>query len=198
MKKLTLCLLTILLSLPVMSQGIATGYRAFGDVGLVNYFGSGTMNGSSFEITTTHGYQVSPHFFIGGGIGFIFSGDLTYGDISGYPYIKRDARVDMPLFFDANIQILKSAVSPIIDFKAGACINDDFNPYVALAAGCRFPLGGNIGLSVKAAVVVRKVSCERLDIVSGNKYNNYRITYLYEPIDPDEIDGLYFGVSLDF
>lgn len=64
----------------------SNGYRGFADLGYT--IGVGDYDFGRFEISTTHGYQVNPYFFVGGGVGFHFMGECKYGD----PEIPLDLR----------------------------------------------------------------------------------------------------------
>lgn len=192
-----LFVISLVFSLPLFSQGLTTRYRGFGNIDYETYTGSGRMNGSGLGITTTHGYQINPHLFVGAGLGFIFTGDCKYGEVSGHPYLKRDSKTDVPLFFDLNISFLKKAITPFIDAKVGAIANDDFNACLALSAGCKFPVSDNMGLSIKVGFNERKASCGELNLIPGTKYNNYQSTFVYEN-EVQGIGGFSIGLSLDF
>ncbi|MBR1668413.1 MAG: hypothetical protein IJ693_09060 [Bacteroidaceae bacterium] len=51
----------------------------------------GTISVNWTEINTTHGYQATPKFFIGAGVGFHFIPDMKEGVIDGKPHWKRDS-----------------------------------------------------------------------------------------------------------
>ncbi len=59
--------------------------------------GVGDYDFGRFEISTTHGYQVNPYFFLGGGVGFHF---MQSYETKGMEIAldKRDSKVSIPLF----------------------------------------------------------------------------------------------------
>lgn len=54
------------------------GYHGFADLGYT--IGVGDYDFGRIEISTTHGYQVNPYLFVGGGVGFHFMSECKYGD----------------------------------------------------------------------------------------------------------------------
>ena len=197
MKRIIICLIAIAFTHPMFSQTLNAGYRGFGDLGYATYSEGGTLNGSAIEITTTHGYQINPHLFVGAGIGFIFTGECKYGDVSGHPYLKRDSKTDMPLFFDFNANILKKSLTPFFDVKVGACVNDEFNTYANLSVGCRYAINDKTGVSLKIGISSRKLSSDELNIISGTAANNYKSTFVYRSTEGNTVNGLYFGIGFD-
>lgn len=94
------------------------GYRGFVD--------GGFTAGYDFMvelINTSHGYQINPHFFVGGGMG------LHIAAIEG--------GVIVPIFADVRVNFLKHKISPFVDYKVGASVGTWPGFYTSLIGGCK-------------------------------------------------------------
>lgn len=136
------------------------GYRGFFDVGHIVGTGDSGSGINRVEYSTTHGYQFNPYFFLGAGVGVTYYYD-------GYDC------VGIPLFVDVRANMLDSKLSPFIDFKAGYSFNDFKGAYCAPTVGCRFNMGGTVGLSLGIGYTMQK----------------------YEKVN---MDGLHVKIGIDF
>lgn len=184
--------------MPITStaQFLQKGYHGIVDVGYCHYISQ--IDPSTIELTTSHGYQFNQHIFLGAGIGFDFTGESKWGDISGKPYNKRAAKVDIPLFFNARANLTKTKLSPFVDARVGAYINNDGNIYANFALGGRYAINDKMGLSLSIGYELRKVTVEQLNMLTGNKYNNYRADYYYTDRPNQSVDGFVFKAGMDF
>lgn len=113
----------------------ARGYRGFVDVSQT--FGSLIIEGhdmggyAQFGLLTSHGYQFSPHFFLGTGFGFLWQeGDRQRSE---YDFI-------FSFFKDFRCDILARRTTPFVDLRLGGFISDDddYNGcFSCIAAGVR-------------------------------------------------------------
>ena len=126
----------------IQLSGVQSGYRGFFDVGHIVGAGDYGSGINRVEYSTTHGYQFNPHFFFGVGVG------VNY-------YYDYDC-VGIPIFVDVRANILNSKVSPFIDFKAGYSVNDFEGVYCAPTVGCRFNMGGTVGLNLGIGYTLQK------------------------------------------
>lgn len=188
--------LLMFMSITSQAQSLQKGYRGIVDAGYCYYISQ--FAPSTIEIITSHGYQFNPYIFLGAGVGFDFTGEYNWGDISGRPYNKRDAKVDIPFFFNARANLTKTRISPFVDGRIGAYVNNDNYIYATLALGCRYALNETVGISFKAGYEIRKVTVDQLNTSTGNKYNNYKITYYYTSRENVNVDGFVFKVDVDF
>lgn len=107
------------------------GYRGFVDVSN----GLDCANGDyAFELTTTHGFQINPRIFVGGGIGLGV-------------YLYRE-NVALPFFADFRFTFLKSRITPYIDVKAGYSPIPDTGAYFSPTVGCHFSFKEKFGMNV--------------------------------------------------
>ena len=99
-------------------------YRGFANLGFA--VGAKRGNGGShIEVSTSHGVQIIPQLFVGAGIGFSYYYDL--GCV-------------MPIFANIRTDILKSRISPFVDFRIGyaPCLSSVGGLYLSPTIGCRF------------------------------------------------------------
>ena len=112
------------------------GYKGFVELGMgithhnFSYIGDKpdtyadtSPNGFGIEILTSHGYQFSNFFFLGGGVGI---NECT------------KTNVMVPIFADLRVNILDKRISPVIDFKWGYAVGDHHGVYLSFNAGVRF------------------------------------------------------------
>jgi len=91
MKRFIMCLaltISVILSY-AQSNTFGGGYRGLADLGYT--IGVGDYDFGRFEISTTHGYQVNPCFFVGGGVGFHFISSYETKNME-IPLDKRDSK----------------------------------------------------------------------------------------------------------
>lgn len=99
---------------------LGRGYRGFADVGITIPFG--------FDFTTTHGYQIDKHFFVGAGVGC---------NIQTYP-----------LFATARYDILDRHVTPALEVRWGHSFGNRKSPYFSLTGGVRIRMGSWGGFNI--------------------------------------------------
>ena len=191
-------IIILLLFIPIVAkaQYLQKGYHGMVDVGYCYYLTQ--IDPATIELTTSHGYQFNPYIYLGAGIGFDFTGETKWGEVSGKPYNKRAAKVDIPLFFNARANFTKTKFSPFADARIGSYINNDGNIYANLALGGRYALNEKIGLSISVGYEIRKVTIEQLNMNIGNKYNGYKSEYYYKDRPDQNVDGFVFKLGVDF
>lgn len=113
------------------------GYRGY--VGVGTAFNIEDTNiidvfGAAYEVTTTHGYQFSPHFFLGAGM--------------AVQYVSTMEVTQVPLFGEAKFSLLKKWVTPFVDFKAGYTVSKNKGVYLNPTVGVRFGFSRHFGMNV--------------------------------------------------
>lgn len=106
------------------SEGYLTrGYRCF----VFGEFIGGNLLGGA--ITTSHGFQINKHIFIGGGSGIRFADDWGYDD-----------HISIPLYANFRYDIWDNNSSPYLNLNSGICIpiEGEFGFYGAFTIGSRF------------------------------------------------------------
>lgn len=94
------------------------GYRGFAGIET----GAGDGNDFEFGVNTTHGFQISPFYFVGAGLQVqLFDED----DLAVTPYV------------DANFSFLRKKVTPFVDVKFGYTSGDVNGVYNATSFGVR-------------------------------------------------------------
>lgn len=87
-------------------------YKGFADIGLSAAFMEGEST-VTFALSTSHGYQINPYFFMGAGIGV----GLTGGSAN-------DKEVTVPVFGQTRVNFSSRRISPFLDFKGGYDVGD--------------------------------------------------------------------------
>ncbi|WP_280744704.1 MULTISPECIES: hypothetical protein [unclassified Parabacteroides] len=103
-------------------SGSGSGYRGFLEAGYVMKMGD--ISTSRIEVTTSHGYQVNPSFFIGVGVGVnLYSDGLHYKGKHIENVDTFNIATTIPIFADLRYNFLESGKAiPFIGLKAGYSI----------------------------------------------------------------------------
>ena len=122
MKKLFLFLFAFVMMCSVAMASDTQGYRGFV---YANYLGGNdgvytgwNDNGGGFY--TTHGYQINPRIFVGGGLGVQVHSMNNFNDTAVFVPIYADARFDFPS---------SGTVTPFVELKIGYSAGDDYNGF---------------------------------------------------------------------
>lgn len=161
-KQLIVILLLIGIALP---SAAVSGYRGFASIEGGPCFSDGITYGS-IGASTTHGYQCSNHFFVGGGIGVFYSLSV---EEDGY---SLDFPLHIPIY--AQIRYDYSLLSPHSFYAAFGVGYDIGNSYYAAPEfGVRFgknsPISFNLGLKFN-------LSTEYWDDWNYGEYDDIRFT----------------------
>ncbi len=127
-------------------SGLQTGYRGIAEFGY--QFGLGDYGLDRFKFNMINGGQVSPFFFIGGGVG------LRY-------YFDDDVAL-VPVFVHARANVLDNKVSPYFALSIGYSFNatDDFSTgglMVSPATGVTFVVSKKVNLNVGLSYEMQSV-----------------------------------------
>lgn len=148
------------------------GYRGFVDVGYIFGVGNEYTKENRIELSTTHGYQVNNHFFVGGG--------------TGIHYMTSADTFLLPMFINFKGYLLNRNISPFFDLKAGYTLilskltDEDIKGglYVSPSIGVKFLVTNNIELNTSL----------------GFNFQQIRDVYLNEFMNSNGI-SLKFGVG---
>ena len=145
------------------------GYRGWVETG--GAVGLGTFGDGVFTFSTSHGYQFSPYFFLGAGIGV----DYHFGWET----------VFMPIFANARAYFIDGKISPFLDAKIGYSPLDGTGFYFSPSVGVSF------GTSRKCAVNLSiGYNLQRTEVYY---YGYYYSFYAYE-----SMHGLSFKLGVEF
>lgn len=147
-----------------------SGYRGFSDLGYT--VGVGDYDFGRFEISTTHGYQVNPYFFLGGGVGFHF---MQSYETKGMEIAldKRDSKVSIPIFADFRGTFSKRKFAPFVDLKLGYFVTNNDGFYGNISAGCRMNVKGNQAVSLSIGYTYEKLEFETFGRFTSSTSMNY-------------------------
>lgn len=161
MKKLLLTLVMALITLGLPAQDFSQGYRGYADLGYT--IGVGDYDFGRFEISTTHGYQVSPYFFVGAGVGFHFMQKYETKGMGDYALDTRDSNVGIPLFADFRGMLSKHKFGPFLDLKLGHFLTNGDGFYASLSAGVRMKTVGKQAVNLSVGYTFEKLKYETFD-----------------------------------
>ncbi len=152
-------------------ENSSRGYRGYADLGYT--IGVGYYDLNSFEISTTHGYQLSSYFFIGAGVGFHFMQEYKTPDMN-IPMDIRDSKVSIPFYVDFRGTFGKRRVAPFVDLKLGYFVTNGDAFYSHISAGVR----------------IRTVEKQAVTIGIGGSYESLRFETFDQFVSP--------GLNMDY
>ena len=169
-KKVFLAIACLAVSMASLAQSPlrSKGYKGFlnVDLSMVSLYhndvdGSSYNNGFglSLDITTSHGMQVCPYFFVGAGIG------LRGGFGDEEAVLDMDL-IQVPLFLQARANLTRKSISPYIDFKGGYGAGDMNGAFLSPALGISVPLTQRLALNVELAY---RAQCGKEKFERGNE-----------------------------
>ena len=117
-------------------------------------------------VTTSHGYQINPLFFIGAGVGMEKCTNLNNWIV--------------PLFVEGRVDLKFGKFTPFGDIRLGASLSEGAGVYFSPTIGYRFNWGRKIGINLGAG----------LSLV-GYKVENYAVIWP----TPDDLEFAYHGTK---
>ncbi len=117
------------------------GYKGFVDIGNGLYYNSRIIF-SSLNLSTSHGYQISPHSFVGLGINFELISAI-------------DAMINP--FVQYKWTCIGKRITPFLDLKGGYMLGYDlisFNPSVGARLGLGKKFGINMGVAFPVLIAI--------------------------------------------
>lgn len=153
------------------AQNVSGGcYRGFVDGGYT--IGVGDYKFGRFEINTSHGYQINPFLFIGGGFGLHFMPKYNT-DGMDIPLDQRESKVDIPIFANLRANFSKGKITPFIDGKAGTYVTNNGGLYLNISAGCRFAVNKKQAVNVSVGYTTEKLEFESFNRFVSTKSMDY-------------------------
>lgn len=145
-------------------------YRGFIDGGYT--IGIGDYEFGRFEINTSHGYQINPFFFIGGGVGLHFMPKYETPDME-IALDQRDGNVDIPVFANIRANLSKGKITPFVDAKAGTYVTNNGGLYLNASVGCRYALDEKQAINVSIGYTSEKLEFQTFDRFVSNYNMDY-------------------------
>lgn len=171
MKKLLISLVVLFISQVMMAQNTSEGcYRGFVDGGYT--IGIGDYEFGRFEINTSHGFQINPFFYIGGGLGLHFMPEYKTKGME-IPLDRRESKVDIPVFANLRANLSKGKITPFIDGKAGTYVTNNGGLYLNFSAGCRIAMNEKQAVNVSVGYTTEKLEFESFKRFTGSMNMNY-------------------------
>jgi hypothetical protein len=152
--------------LAALGQNVAGNcYRGFMDAGYT--IGFDTFDFNRFEINTSHGYQINPYLFVGGGAGLHFMQSYKTSGSGEIALDTRDSKVSIPVFANFRGTMLKSRFTPFIDLKTGTFINNGDDLYTTASLGLRIAVNKKQAIDVMVGYTSEKLNFETFDHFTG-------------------------------
>lgn len=147
------------------------GYKGFVDLGYG--IGVGDYDEGRIEFSTTHGYQFSPYFFAGIGV--------------GVNYFHEGDAVNIPIFADfrGTLPIQNTKVTPFLDMRLGYSVNDVEGFYFTPSVGVRLAVSKKCGLNIGLGYELQKAKVEYY-------------SYYYDFEDTVTAGAITFKLGIDF
>lgn len=136
----------------------------FGDFYLDGEFGFRRQTTFYTGLTTSHGYQIDPMFFIGAGLGMERCGSL--------------GNWVAPVFVEGRADFEFGKFTPFADIRFGANLAEGFGVYFSPSIGYRFNWGRKMGVNIGAGLTL-----------AGYKAEHYEGTWF----DKDSFEMHYVG-----
>lgn len=168
MKKILLILTVIMAT---FSSSAQSGYRGFADLGYT--FGVGDYPFGRFEVSTTHGYQVVPYFYVGAGVGFHFMQKYETKGMGDYALDIRDAKVSIPFFIDLHSTFMKTKFSPFVDVKLGYFVTNHDGFYANASAGVRMKTIGHQAITLAIGYSFEELEFQTFGHFTSSSSMNY-------------------------
>lgn len=161
------------------SSGAVMGYSGFIELGYVK--GIGTYDFDRFELTTSQGFQINSHIFVGLG--------------TGIKYFYDESAYGIPFYTDFRINFLKKKVSPFAGFKLGYTTGDVSGLMLTPMFGCRFGFYKNFGLILSLGYDYQSGEV----VTTYRYYSYYSGTYYYNTSKHREnLGGIFLKIGLEF
>ncbi len=187
MKRLFLVLAALLLVGGVSAQSyrsssksanLHTGYHGFVDMGYTVGVGDWGEGNGRLQVTTTHGYQFNPYFFLGGGMGF--------------SYFDNTEVLGIPMYAAVVGNFKPGKITPFVSMRLGYTVitdsyvdgGSDGGIYCNPSIGVRFATKSRVGVSFAIGYEVQKD-------------NLYDLNY-GEKVGTANVGGVSFKVGIDF
>lgn len=153
-------------------------YRGFVEAGYA--LGQRDYDFGRIEVNTSHGYQINPHFFVGGGFGFHFASLYKTSD-NDIALDVRESKVDVPVFANVRYNVLKKKFSPFIDLRGGTYVNNNGGMYANLSIGCRIAINTKQAFNISVGY-----ASENLEFQTFDKFTGYtNLNYTRKPVKYD-------------
>lgn len=156
MKRILLIVLALIACLLVSARQPERGYRGFVDWNnsIRLYYNDGWIPTPKYEysyysgISTSHGYQITPVWFVGAGLSIEHS--------------RHEGRYILPVFLEGRADFKWGKFTPFADLKAGYHLTDNGGPYISPSIGYRFNWGRKVGINLAIGCAFK---CYSVDII---------------------------------
>lgn len=148
MRILYTLLLALILPVSLSARAPQKGYRGFVDAGADFSFRGGGYGDSAVDIyygiSTSHGYQFNPAFFLGAGVMWEMVHTHSW-----------DLKTEYPFFVHARTDMTFGRVPLYGDLRVGAVLFGDYRFYLSPTIGYRLDLGHKVSFNFGLGMTFR-------------------------------------------
>jgi hypothetical protein len=191
MKKLLSLLLSLCVASSVFALSPQRGYRGFlewsNDITTYKDFEDLRITFYYTGVSTSHGYQFNPHFFLGAG--------LAIQPYTGGGIWK------VPVFVQARTDQQWGKFTPFGDLRVGYDIGDSDGSsgyYFSPTVGYRFNWGRKVGLNVALGLSLKRYSIDMYNVDFRNEDGFVTVDYEYLGVNHHTKPYFTFRVGIDF
>lgn len=160
MKRIFITLLSVILCLIAFARQPERGYRGFIDWNnsltklTLGWTPEPYRKTAYFSgVSTSHGYQINPVWFVGAGLSVEHSRNVD-------DYI-------IPLFLEGRADFKFGKLTPYADLKAGYSLTDAGGAYLSPMIGYRFNWGRKLGINLGLGATVKNYGVHTFEIITG-------------------------------
>jgi len=157
-------------------------YRGFVDAGYTN--GIGDYDFGRFEINTSHGFQINPYIYLGGGAGLHFMSSYQSPNME-IALDKRDSQVEIPIFVNVRCDFSKGKFVPFIDIKGGTYLTNNGDLYDNISFGFRIATNQRQAVNLSFGYTTEKLEFQRFE--NFISYSSMAYTRKGEKLDANGI-----------
>lgn len=191
MKKVLLVFLCVVLALGSANAQNVSGncYRGFVDAGYT--IGTGNYDFGRIEVNTSHGFQINPYVYVGGGAGLHFMSSYETANMN-IPLDIREAKVDVPIFANIRGNFSKGKFAPFVDLKGGTFVTNNGGLYVSGSVGLRVATNEKQALNFSVGF-----SIEKLEFMTFSRFIGTSLDYTRSP-RKYQAEGISLRVGYEF
>lgn len=157
MKRISFITLALIVALTAFCRQPQQGYRGFLEWSNSVYsepsFGYPDQRNTYFfsGASTSHGYQITPVWFVGAGISMEYNGTQN--------------KFIAPVFLQGRADFKFGIFSPFADARLGYSLTDGGGLYFSPSIGYRFNWGRKMGINVGVGLTVKGSTYDKADVV---------------------------------
>ncbi len=189
MRRIFITMILAAVTLMASARQPERGYRGFAEwnnsiTSYEFYYWTGEKSETCYfsGISTSHGFQFNPNFFLGAGLSIEHSRKYN-----GYI---------LPVFIQARTDQKFGKYTPFGDLRAGFSLTDGGGPYLSPSVGYRFNWGRKCGVNISAGLTLKWSHVDEYDIAQTPDGEGWYVTDVKTRFDSKAFFS--FRIGIDF